>query len=184
MRKELLLIMLIAGLLVVGTQIRDAAAQQPPVATVSAGPVKIGFINIQRAISDSDKGKAVIAKLKTEVDATKAKLDAQKKEVDQLTAEYKAKQATWDEATRQAKADALQTKAKALNRQAQDADDYYQKRQSEVVKPIIQGLNDVILDLGKKENYSAIFEVGGGLLYFSPALEATNKVITNYNLKK
>jgi len=184
MKRELLLIILVAGLAVVGMQIRDAVAQQPLVQAVPAGPLKLGIINIQRAIQDSEKGKQVIGKLKAEVEQAKAKLDVQKKEIDRLQADYKAKKDTWDQATRQAKAEELESKVKQLNRQAEDYDSYYQRRQGEQVKPIVEGLNQTIMEIGKKEGYSIIFEIGGGILYVNPGLEVTDKIISNYNLKK
>lgn len=184
MKRELLFVMLLVTLSVVGMEIKDALAEAPAVQTQQVGPLKIGFINIQRAISESEKGKAVIGKLDDEISQAKAKLDAQKKEIDRLNDDYKANKDKWDIATRQAKMDELEAKAKKINRDAEDYDAYYRKRRDELLKPIVSGLNQVIIDLGKKENYSVIFEIGGGILYINPNLELTNKVISNYNLQK
>lgn len=184
MRREILLVFLVLVLYATGAQIRDALAQAPAVQTTQIGALKLGFINIQRAISDSEKGKQVISKLEAEVNQAKAKLDAQKKEIDRLQADYKANKDKWDLATRQAKADELEAKIKKLNRDAEDYDSYYRKRRDEQLKPVVEGLNKVIMELGKKENYSIIFEIGGGILYVDPNLELTNKVISAYNQKK
>ena len=184
MRKEYLLIALVMSVMVLGTRIQDAIAQQPVLQTVQAGQVKIGIINLQRAISDSEKGKQVISKLKAEIDQAKAKLDSQKKDIEKLQEEYKAKQSTWDIATRQAKQEEITSKITKLNRDAEDYDRYYGKRRDDQMKPIVEGLNQVIIELGKKEGYSIIFDVSGGILYFNPNLEITNKVISNYNAQK
>jgi len=161
-----------------------AKAPAPPVQAVQAGPVKIGFINVRRAVSESDRGKAAIDRLQTEVNQTKTKLDAKKKEIDSLRAAYTADQAKWDTATRKAKEDEINSKGKALQREAEDYEEYYNKREGETLKPIIDSLNQVITEIGKKEGYTVIYDVSGAILYINPATEVTDKVIRNFNARK
>jgi outer membrane protein len=156
----------------------------PPITTVSNGLVKIGFINVHRAVTESDKGKAAIDHLQSEVDQSKAKLDVKKKEIENLQAEFKASADKWDLATKQAKQSEIESKAKAINREAEDYEEYYQKRESDLLKPIIESLNQVITDLGKKDGYTVIFDVTGAVLYINPSVDLTDKVIKNFNTKK
>jgi outer membrane protein len=165
-------------------QTTNTPAPRPPVQTVQNGPIKMGFIDVERAVAQSDKGKAIIDKLKAEMNQTKAKLDAQKKEVERLEADIKAKKDSWDPTTRNAKIDEYQNKAKKLNRDISDNSDYYEKRQAQQLKPILEGLNQVIMDMGKREGYSVIFDFSGTILYINPALNLTDTTIKNFNAKK
>jgi outer membrane protein len=182
MRKLFAAIFIIAALAVGAGLI--VQAQTPPVQAVQAGPFKIGFINVHRVVNESDRGKALNDKLQDEINAAKTKLETKKKEVTNLQAALTANKDKWDLATKQAKAAEIEQKMKAVNRDAEDYQDYYQKREDEQIKPIIDSLDSVITDMGKKEGFSAIFDVTGAILYINPSLEITDKVIKTFNQKK
>jgi len=160
------------------------AAPAPAVQTVQAGQVKIGFINVQKAVTQSDRGKAAIDRLQTEVNQSKAKLDVKKKEIETLQKALTDNIDKWDPATKQAKANEIEAKRKAITREAEDYQEYYQKRENEQLKPIIESLNQVINELGKKEGYTVIFDYSGAILYINPATDLTDKIIKDFNNKK
>jgi len=162
-------------------------AQNPPapqVQAVQAGAVKIGFINVRRVVQESDKGKAATQRLQTEVNQTKSKLDAKKVEIQNLEKAFKANKDKWDLPTQQTKANEIEQKVKTLNREAEDYEEYYQKRETEQIKPIIDSLNQVITEIGKREGYTVIFDASGAILYINDANDVTDKVIKNFNQKK
>lgn len=154
------------------------------VQTVQLGALKIGFVNVQRAVKESEKGKAIIAQLQKEVDQAKAKLETQKQSLKRLEQEINANKDKWDYATYQSKRDEYDAKEKKLRRDAEDYETYYAKRENELIKPIVKGLDQTIKEIGEKEGYAVIFEIGGGVLYINPNLEITDKVIKNYNMMK
>lgn len=162
-------------------------AQTPPtpaVQTVQAGAVKIGFINVHRVVLESDKGKAAKQRLEGEVKQTKTKLDAKNNEIQNLKKAFEANKDKWDLTTKQAKANEVEQKVKALSREAEDYEEYYQKREADQIKPIIESLNQVITDIGKKDGYTVIFDATGAILYINNNNDITDKVIKNFNLKK
>jgi outer membrane protein len=160
------------------------AAAAPAVQTVQSGAVKIGFINVRRVVNESDKGKAATQRLQAEVNQTKSKLDGKKSEITTLQKAFEANKDKWDLPTKQAKASEIDQKVKALNREAEDQEEYYQKRENDQLKPIIESLNSVISDIGKKEGYTVIFDATGAILYINDANDVTDKVIKSFNLKK
>ncbi len=186
MKKIIIVSLMIAALAAWDSRAQAPAPAKPaaPVQPAQVGPVKIGFINVHTAVTQSERGKAAIARLQAEVDQTKAKLDVKKKEIESLQAAFKANQDKWDVATKQAKQTELESKIKVINREAEDYEEYYRKRENEQLKPIIESLNQVITDIGKRENYTVIYDVTGAILYINPATELTDKVIRNFNAKK
>jgi len=170
MKRILIIIGLVGiGILVIG-QFPGSEGLKAEVQTVQAGGLKIGFISIQRAVKESEKGKAVIAQLQKEVDQAKAKLDTQKNSLKLLEQEINANKEKWDTATYQSKREEYEAKGKKLQRDAEDYEAYYGKRENELIKPIVQGLDQTIKEIGAKEGYSVIFEIGGGILYINPNL--------------
>ena len=182
-----LLTALIAVMLAATVSSSAPQAQNPPppqVMTVQAGAVKIGFINVHRVVQESDKGKAATQRLQTEVNQTKSKLDAKNTEIANLKKAFDANKDKWDLTTKQAKASEIDTKVKALSREAEDYEEYYQKREADQIKPIIEALNQVISEIGKKDGYTVIFDATGAILYINDANDVTDKVIKNFNQKK
>lgn len=159
-------------------------AQSPAIQTANIGNVKIGFIDLQKAVRENEKGKQAIATLDKEIRSAQQKLDQKKAEIDRLQKEYDANKQKWDEATRQKKAGELKIKIDQVNLEARDYDNYYRSKEQEMLKPILEKLNKVIMDMGKKERYSVIFEIGGGVLYFDSSQDITSEVIKNFNAQK
>ena len=158
----------------------------PAVKSVNLGNVKIGFVNLRRAIEESERGKQILSSLQKEIDQAQAKLDQGKKEIEALEKEYKENKDKWDEATRQSKLAEIQIKKSQLGKQAYDYQTYYQKRQNEQLQPVINDLVQLIEEIGKKEKYAVIFDSSGVgvILYADPTLDLTDKIIKQYNLKK
>jgi len=180
--KKVLTAIIMAAILAAGLSL--LAQAQTPAQTTASGPVKIGFINLHRAVTESNKGKSVINTLQAEVDKSKAKLDGKKKEIESLQTAFMANKDNWDVATRSAKQGEIEQKAKALQREAEDLEEYYNKRENEQLKPIFESLSRVIQDIGKNEGYTVIFDVTGAIVYKNAAVDLTDKIIKNFNLKK
>jgi outer membrane protein len=175
---------LLAATLSAAAPTAQTPAPTAPVQTVQSGAVKIGFINVRRVVQESDKGKAATQRLQTEVNQTKTKLDAKNAEITSLKKTFEANKDKWDLTTKQAKAQEIDQKTKALSREAEDQEEYYRKREDDQIKPIIEALNQVITDIGKKEGYTVIFDATGAILYINDANDVTDKVIKSFNLKK
>ena len=80
-----------------------------------------------------------------------------------------------------------QAKLKDYQRLVGDADGEMQQKEMELVQKIAKEVAEVVKDLGEKEKYTLIVEKGqGGVLYGSPAIDITAKVLATYNesLKK
>jgi len=190
MKKTIALILIMAALMLGANAEAQAQAGKtqapaaPAIQTVQAGQVKIGFINVHKAVTQSDKGKAAIDRLQAEVNQSKAKLDVKKKEIDALQKTLNDNIDKWDLATKQAKTNEIDAKRKAITREAEDYQEYYQKREDEQLKPIIESLNQVINELGKKDGYTVIFDYSGAILYINPGTDLTDKVIKTFNAKK
>jgi len=182
--KKISAIILVVALLAFGLAQLKSEEKKSNIQTIQLGNLKIGFVNLQRALQESERGKEVIGKLQQEVNQAQERLNKEKEEIDKLEKEYQEKQSAWDEPTRQSKLTEIQLKKQKLAQEAQSLQLYYQKRQNEQIKPILDELNQVISEIGKKQGYAVIFDLSGMVLYLDNRLDITDKIIKAYNLKK
>lgn len=147
--------------------------------------VKIGLVDMQKAIQESAEGKK--AKKELENDFNKKKKDLEKLETD-----LKKKKEDFDK-----KALVLSDDVKAKKQQELQADfgKYQeavgknqmeiQKHERELTAPIINKLKKIIEDIAKKENYTVVLEKSEQLaLYAAKEVDLTDRVIKEYDSAK
>ena len=143
----------------------------------SAGPeVRVAYVDLQRALSESDSGKTAEGKFQEEVKKARGGIDAKKKEFDSL-----------QESTKKQK-DSLAPKALAekeekLMRMIQDGEDTLRRRNSQLVGELVKKLRAVVDQVGKEDGYTLIFEKGGQspVLYADQGIDITDKVVKKFN---
>lgn len=147
--------------------------------------VKIGVVNVQKAVLTSDYGKEMQQKLK-------AKFEPMSKEIEREANEIKKMETEMKNQDLALKLDAKQDRQREFRRKLRDHQDsvvaYRQKLQADnqkLRKPIIEKLSQVIKTYGKKNNYTVILQVTPGVLYGAEGVDVTDEVIVELNkLKK
>jgi len=147
----------------------------------SAYAGKVGYIDMQKAVEMTGKGKKAVKKLKgfqakkqTELDARKTELQKEEKEIQKKFAVYsKEKQ--------------IQVQ-QDFQKKAMNAEKYYRESQVELVKkekellePVFEGLRDAIARFAKKNDFDMIFEkTRSSVLYGKDETDVTAKVVKTY----
>jgi outer membrane protein len=71
---------------------------------------------------------------------------------------------------------------KDYQRMVNDADGEMQQKEMELVQKIAKEVAAVVREIGEKDKYTLIVEKGqGGVLYGSPTIDITSRVVTAYN---
>jgi outer membrane protein len=171
MKKFLALSVLALSLFVVPVSVR---AQTPT--------LKIAFIDLQRVMMESEKGKEARKNLADEFEKLKKNL-VQKQDDLQKTKDALERQSTT--MTPEARADKekqYQIKLKDYQRLQSDYESDLRQKDQEFSQKILKDLEEVVKGLGESDKYSLILERSqAGILYGTPAIDATDKVITLYN---
>jgi outer membrane protein len=147
-----------------------------------AAELKIGIVDMQRIIEESEPGQKAMQQLKEEFKKYESEIDTKKSEVDKLRETIQNQKMML---TDEAKTDKeLEFKRKV--RDLQDLYQVYQKKKQDRIKelssPILERLAAVIETYGKRHNYSFIIDKrNSGLVYGSEALEITEKVMVELN---
>lgn len=154
-------------------------------AKVFAAEAKIGFIDMQRAIQETDAGKK--AKKDLEEDFNKKKKDLEKKEADikKMGEDFEKRSMAMNEDARGKKQAEIQGEMRKYQELAGKSQTEIQKRERELTQPIITKLRGIIDELAKKEDYTAILEKNEqSVMWAKKDLDITDTVIKEFNKKK
>ena len=145
--------------------------------------IKIGFIDLQRAITESSAGKQAKARFEAQVKKAEADLLKEKQELERLKSDFDKKGPLLkDEEKRNLEAD-LQRRYVQYQRTMGDHQQDLRQKEGELTGDILKELQQIVIDIGKAEKFTLIFE-RSQILYNDQGIDITNKVIETFNGRK
>ena len=148
--------------------------------TARSQTVNIAYIDLQRVMVESEKGKEAKQVLTQEAERLKKTLDVKQDELQKMKDAIEKQGTTITPEARAEKEKQYQTKLKDYQRLATDYQNELQQKDQEVTQKMLKELEDVIRGLGEKEKYTLILEKSQ-VLFASPTIDITPKVITLFN---
>ncbi len=153
--------------------------------SVLAADLKVGYVDIQRAINECNAGKEARKAITKDVERVQ-RLGADKQKELQTMKESLDKQTLM--LTPEARANKereYQTKLRDFQRWADDTQNEMRQKQMEMERNISGGLVKVIQKLGADEGYTFILERNETIvLYVSKAIDVTDRVIKAFDAQK
>jgi outer membrane protein len=147
--------------------------------------LKIGVIDLQKCIQQSEAGKKASKGLQEKADRIKKDLDARREELKKLTEEYSKKSALMSDEARREKEKELIRKDEDLRELVRKKEEEMRKEEYNAMQPLLSDLFEVTKKLAKDENFTLILEAKSGVVYFSkPVEDITDKVIKLANTPK
>ncbi len=143
--------------------------------------MKIGVVDLQKALNQSERGKRAKEELKAEFDAKTKEIEAKKAEIEALRRELQKKGVLLSPKARTEKEEEYRTKLRDLKYAIDDAKAELATKENELSSQILKELVDMIRKKGRKEGYALILEANGGVIYVAPSLDITSKVIKAYD---
>lgn len=168
----------LAMILSAGAFAQSAAPAAAPATT------KVGIINIQAAIVNSNEGQRDFETLQKKFDPKRQELEALNKEVDDLQKKFNAQ---GDKLSDEARADLLKqidAKKKTLQRNYEDANADIQSQQNEIANRIGQKMIEVLDKYAKDNGYSLVLDISGQqspVLWAASSVDVTKAVVDAYN---
>jgi outer membrane protein len=142
--------------------------------------IKIGFVDIQRAITESSAGKRAKDRFQAQVKKAEADLLKEKSELERLKTDFDKKGPLLkDEEKRNLEGD-LQRRVVSYQRGMQDLQQELRQKESEMTAEILRELEKIVNEVGKAEKFTLILE-RTQILYTDQAIDITNRVIEAYN---
>lgn len=142
--------------------------------------IKIGFIDIQKVISESQPGKRAKERFQAQVKKAEADVVKERQDLEKLRADIEKKGPLLkDEERRNLEAD-YQRRSVNLQRAMTDHQQELQQKNNEMMSDILKELEQIVTEVGKADKFTLILE-RSQILYSDQGIDITNKVIETYN---
>lgn len=150
--------------------------------TLGFSEVKIGVVNLQRALDESDSGKAAVEKMKAEFSQMQDKINKETELLKKMQEDINNQSSLLTEEAKQKKIEEYQKRYKDAQRLVSDSNEAMKKKEQQYVGKIAQELVDLVERMGKELNYDIVIEAKeSGVLYNSKKIDLTDLVIERYN---
>jgi len=149
---------------------------------VEAAEIKLGFVDLQRALNECDAGKGARERFLGEMEAKQARLRKEKEALDSKREEFDKKAMLLREKERQSMEQQLEDQGLAFKRKYEDYQKELKRMDSEYTGTILKDLETIIGTLGSEGGYTVIFEMqNSGIVYGDPGADLTDEIIRRYN---
>jgi len=149
---------------------------------LAEGAPKIGYVDLQRGLNESEAGRKAKEDFKVQVDKLQAQLKRQKDDIDSLKDQLEKKSVVMKEEERANLEDEYRRKLRDFERNYKDSQADLQKKDNELTGAIIKDLQEVIRDYGEREGYTLILEAtSSAVLYGNKSADLTDDVMKLYN---
>ena len=154
-------------------------------APTAAAEVKIGYINLQKALNECQAGIKAKEDLKVEAQGLEEELGKKQEELKKMKEELDSKSKVWNKETREAKEKDFRTRTADFQKKFMDYGEELNKKKQDSEAKIIKELRDIVEETAKKKGLTFVFEKSvGGLLYAPKDLDLTDEVIKAYDARK
>jgi outer membrane protein len=144
--------------------------------------VKVGYIDLQKVMMESEKGKEARKSFTDDLEKRKKEIGQKQDELQKMKDALEKQTATITPEARAEKEKQYQTKLKDYQRIATDYQTELQQKDQEVTQRMLKDLEEIVKGLAEADKYTLIFERSqAGILFASPAIDITDKVIAQYN---
>lgn len=142
--------------------------------------IRIGYIDIQKVIAESQAGKRARDRFQAQVKKAEADIVKERQEIERLKMDLDKKGPLLkDEERRNIESD-LQKRSVNLQRSMSDHQQDLQAKNNEMMSDILKELEKIVNEVGKAEKFTLILE-RSQILYSDQGIDITSKVIETYN---
>lgn len=144
--------------------------------------VKIGYVNLQRALNEVAEGQAAKARLKAQFEKSQQQLDKEQEALKAKKEELDKKRLAMDEAT-------LREKTAQLEQEMVRISNLYARLQRELAeaeqqatREIFDKMQRIVQQIAQQEGFTFVFDANeSGIVYGQPSLDLTNELVRRYN---
>jgi len=142
--------------------------------------VKIGVIDLQKALNRCLAGKEAYTVLKRFKDEKDRILSEKDREIRALQQELEKQGIMLSEEARTKKMRELQMKQKEFQRKIKDFTEEMRQKERDVLSPILRDMENIAKEIGRKEGYTFIINKEL-LIYYPETIDITDKLIEEYD---
>jgi outer membrane protein len=145
--------------------------------------VKIGYVDVQRAVMSVEEGKSVKKKLETFAKKKKEELEKAQDDLKTRKEELEKQASLMPDDLKRKKVTEFQQKVAEFQEAYLKSEKELATKQAELSKPILEKLEKIINALAKEQNYDVIVEKSA-VLFAKNNFDLTDEIIGRYNSAK
>jgi len=149
-------------------------------ASYAQDKIKIGFIDIQKVISESQAGRQARDRFQVQVKKAEAEILKERQDLDRMKNDLDKKGPLLKEEERRNLELDFQKRSVSLQRRMSDYQQELQVKNNEMMSDILKDLEAIVNEVGKAEKFTLILE-RSQILYSDQGIDITKKVIETYN---
>lgn len=149
-------------------------------AVLAQEKIKVGFIDIQRVIAESQAGKRAKERFQAQVKKAETDVVKERQDLERLRADLDKKGPLLKEEERRNLEADFQRRSVNLQRAMSDYQQELQQKNNEIMSDILKELEQIVNEVGKADKFTLILE-RSQILYSDQGIDITSKVIETYN---
>ena len=148
-----------------------------------AKDVRIGVIDIQKAVSSTKEWKKEFSSFKAKFEKEKKSIIAKEEKLKKKIQDFGKQSMLISSELKKKKEDGLMKKKREFERYVQDKNEEFSKQEKEITSKILQKMVIIIKKLGKSKNFTMVLEKKVSI-YFDESLDLTSLATRTYDKKK
>jgi outer membrane protein len=148
-----------------------------------AKDVRIGVIDIQKAVSGTKEWKKEFSSFKAKFEKEKKSIIAKEGILKKKIQDFGKQSMLISPALKKKKEDELMKKKREFERYVQDKNEDFAKQEKEITNKILQKMVTIIKKLGKSKNFTMVLEKKVSI-YFDESLDLTSLATRTYDKQK
>lgn len=153
--------------------------------TSSLAVDKIGFINLQEIMQESNAGKKAADEFKKYYDKATQEIKASEQELKKMKENLEKQGAVLTQSSRNEKEAAYQKKMRDYQLLVNDTNEELKKRDQDMTQKLMPGIIKIVRSIAEKEKYTLVLDVATmPVPYYAKESDFSKKVIEEFNRTK
>ena len=149
---------------------------------VQADELKIGTVDMQKALQTVDAGKKAKNELEKEFNAKKKNLQTEETALKKMSDDFKKQSLAMNEEARNRKQSELQERIMKFQEMTAKSQSEITQKQHDLTEPLVVKLKTTIAEVAKKKSYTIVLEKNeNSVLYSQDKDDITDEVVTGFD---
>ena len=146
--------------------------------------VKIGVVDMQRALNECNAGKKAKDEVRRKFEKAQNELKTQRENLDRMRESYDKKALVLKEDERRSLEKDLEARSLDFKRKYEDYQRDLKRTDAELTSGIVEQLYGIVGAYAKERGFTVVLETSSGaLVYADPAIDVTDEVIKRHNAR-
>ena len=151
-------------------------------AAMAADTMKLGYVDLQKALNMSSAGKAAKDKMKAKFKDYEADVQKKQEELKKLKEDLEKQAMLLSAEARATKERDYQQKVKDYQRLTKDIQEELQQTDADYTRKILEDIFKVVQQIGKQDGFTLILEkTESSILYANESIDLTERIIQTYD---